>query len=179
MYNIENYFGLFIPSFLIISGLFLIFTSIQKKLPLSITWFAILILSSGNMLLVSYLQTSHPSTLLLFTVLALSLSIVISFYFSISKKFNIEINIISFLLTTFITIILLVYFSKIKKDSTLKISENDTINPDTINKTIRVISKNGAKQSDKNLKLKKSDNDTKNKQNKFTVQGYTKLSEAR
>jgi hypothetical protein len=58
--------------------------------------------------------------------------------------------------------------SKIKKDSTLKISENDTINPDTINKTIRVISKNGAKQSDKNLKLKKSDNDTKNKQNKLS-----------
>jgi hypothetical protein len=58
--------------------------------------------------------------------------------------------------------------SKVKKDSSLKISENDTINPDTINKTIRVISKNGAKQSDKNLKLKKSDNDTKNKQNKLS-----------
>lgn len=116
MYNIENYFGLFIPSFLIISGLFLIFTSIQKKLPLSITWFAILILSSGNMLLVSYLQTSHPSTLLLFTLLALSLAIVISFYFSISKKFNIENNIIPSLLINLITIILLVYFSQIKKD---------------------------------------------------------------
>lgn len=124
MYNIENYFGLFIPSFLIISGLFLIFTSIQKKIPLSITWFAILILSSGNMLLVSYLQTSHPSTLLLLTVLALSLAILISFYFSISKKFNIEINIIFFLLTTLIAIILLVYYSQIKKDlpSTLLIA---------------------------------------------------------
>ncbi len=55
--------------------------------------------------------------------------------------------------------------SKVKKDSTLKTSENDTINPDTINKIMRVISKNGPKQSDKNLKLKKSDNDTKNKQN--------------
>ena len=58
--------------------------------------------------------------------------------------------------------------SKVKKDSTLKTSEKDSINPDTINKTIRVISKNGAKQSDKNLKLKKSDNDTKNKQNKLS-----------
>ena len=58
--------------------------------------------------------------------------------------------------------------SKVKKDSTLKISENDTINPDTINKIMRVISKNGSKQSDKNLKLKKSDNDTKNKQNKLS-----------
>ena len=55
--------------------------------------------------------------------------------------------------------------SKVKKDSTLKTSENDTINPDTINKIMRVISKNGPKQSDKNQKLKKSDNDTKNKQN--------------
>ena len=58
--------------------------------------------------------------------------------------------------------------SKVKKDSTLKTSEKDSINPDTINKTIRVISKNGAKQSDKNLKLKKSDNDIKNKQNKLS-----------
>ncbi len=58
--------------------------------------------------------------------------------------------------------------SKVKKDSTLKTSEKDSINPDTINKIIRVISKNGAKQSDKNLKLKKSDNDTKNKQNKLS-----------
>ena len=58
--------------------------------------------------------------------------------------------------------------SKVKKDSTLKISKNDTINQDTINKIMRVISKNGAKQSDKNLKLKKSDNDTKNKQNKLS-----------
>jgi hypothetical protein len=58
--------------------------------------------------------------------------------------------------------------SKVKKDSSIKISENDTINPDTINKIMRVISKNGAKQSDKNLKLKKSDNDTKNKQNKLS-----------
>ena len=57
---------------------------------------------------------------------------------------------------------------KVKKDSTLKISENDTVNLDTINKIIRVISKNGSKQSDKNLKLKKSDNDTKNKQNKLS-----------
>ena len=55
--------------------------------------------------------------------------------------------------------------SKVKKDSTLKTSENDTINPDTINKIMRVSSKNGPKQSDKNQKLKKSDNDTKNKQN--------------
>ena len=58
--------------------------------------------------------------------------------------------------------------SKVKKDSTLKTSEKDSINPDTINKIIRVISKNGAKQSDKNLKLKKSDNDIKNKQNKLS-----------
>ena len=57
---------------------------------------------------------------------------------------------------------------KVKKDSTLKISENDTINLDTINKIIRVISKNGPRQSDKNQKLKKSDNDTKNKQNKLS-----------
>ena len=39
---------------------------------------------------------------------------------------------------------------------------------DTINKIMRVISKNGSKQSDKNLKLKKSDNDTKNKQNNLS-----------
>ena len=57
---------------------------------------------------------------------------------------------------------------KVKKDSTLKISENDTVNLDTINKIIRVISKNGPRQSDKNQKLKKSDNDTKNKQNKLS-----------
>jgi hypothetical protein len=57
---------------------------------------------------------------------------------------------------------------KVKKDSTLKISENDTVNLDTINKIIRVISKNVPRQSDKNQKLKKSDNDTKNKQNKLS-----------
>jgi hypothetical protein len=57
---------------------------------------------------------------------------------------------------------------KVKKDSTLKISENDTVNLDTINKIIRVISKNAPRQSDKNQKLKKSDNDTKNKQNKLS-----------
>ena len=58
--------------------------------------------------------------------------------------------------------------SKVKKDSTLKTSENDTINPDTINKIMRVISKNGSKQSDKNRKFKKSDDETKNKQNNLS-----------
>ena len=53
--------------------------------------------------------------------------------------------------------------SKVKKDSSIKISENDTIN-----KIMRVISKNGPKHNDKNLKFKKSDNDTKNKQNNLS-----------